>query len=58
MGSPTVKRIFNQDISQGTKPKLRVCAYCRVSSKAQGVLCGSNDSMREYDYGNGGFGEA
>lgn len=29
-----------------------------VFVKAQGVLCGSNDSMREYDYGNGGFGEA
>lgn len=40
MGSPTVKRIFNQDISQGTKPKLRVCAYCRVSSKAQGRIMG------------------
>lgn len=38
MGSPTVKRIFNQDISQGTKPKLRVCAYCRVSSNGQHSL--------------------
>lgn len=27
--------------------------------KTQGILCYSNgnDSMREYDYGNGGFGE-
>lgn len=44
MGSPTVKRIFNQDISQGTKPKLRVCAYCRVSSKAQGRIMGCDPS--------------
>lgn len=35
MGSTKVKRILNQDISQETKPKLRVCAYCRVSSKSE-----------------------
>ena len=35
-------------------PEVRV-----VFVKAQGMLCDSNgnDPMREYDYGNGGFGE-
>ena len=35
MGSTKVKRILNQDTTQETKPKLRVCAYCRVSSKSE-----------------------
>lgn len=38
MGSTKIKRILNQDISGTTKPKLRVCAYCRVSSKSEEQL--------------------
>lgn len=35
-------------------PEVRV-----VFVKAQGLLCqSSNEPMREYDYGDGGFGEA
>lgn len=48
MGSPTVKRIFNQDISQGTKPKLRVCAYCRVSSKSEEQLTSYETQVAVY----------
>lgn len=35
MGSTKVKRILNQEISKESMPKLRVCAYCRVSSKSE-----------------------
>ncbi len=34
-------------------PKIRV-----IEVKVHSVLCGSNDPMREYDYGDGGFGDA
>jgi len=38
VGSTKIKRILNQDISETTKPKLRVCADCRVSSKSEEQL--------------------
>ena len=48
MGSTKIKRILNQDISQASKPKLRVCAYCRVSSKSEEQLTSYETQVAVY----------
>lgn len=48
MGSTKIKRILNQDISGTTKPKLRVCAYCRVSSKSEEQLTSYETQVAVY----------
>ena len=48
MGSTKITRILNQDISQDTKNKLRVCAYCRVSSKSEEQLTSYETQMAAY----------
>ena len=48
MGSTKIKRILNQDISGTTKPKLRVCAYCRVSSKSEEQLASYETQVAVY----------
>ena len=53
MGSTKIKRILNQDISGITKPKLRVCAYCRVSSKSEEQLTSYETQVAVYTVGRG-----
>lgn len=48
MGSTKIKRILNQDISETTKPKLRVCAYCRVSTKSEEQLTSYETQVAVY----------
>ena len=48
MGSTKIKRILNQDISETTKPKLRVCAYCCVSSKSEEQLTSYETQVAVY----------
>lgn len=48
-----------RNTTSGDSKKLYRSPEARVDLvKAQGVLCGSNDPIREYDYGTGGFNEA
>lgn len=48
MGSTKITRILNQGTSQDTKTKLRVCAYCRVSSKSEEQLTSYETQMAAY----------
>lgn len=48
MGSTKVKKILNQEERQETNPILRVCAYCRVSSKSEEQLTSYETQVNVY----------